>query len=237
MNGRSAIAKWKETTGAAVLFDFGGTLDANGVAWKERLFRLYRDEGVALAPEQFDPAFYAVDDALVRSVPPTLSFRDTVLGLVGGLAEALGVADHTLAKRIANRFVEEALERLRHNARLLGALRCRYRLGVVSNFYGNLATVCEDAGIRPFFTTLVDSAHCGYVKPDPRIFYQAVGELEIDSSRAVFVGDSLPRDMAGARAVGMPHIWLAGPGPRAESPCCPGDGVIRSLNELAELLL
>ena len=237
MNGASAIAKWKETEGAAVLFDFGGTLDADGVTWKERFFRLYRDEGVAPAPEQFDSIFYAVDDALVRSVPPTLSFRDTVLGLAEGVTGALGVPDHALAERIANRFLEEALERLRHNARLLQTLSGRYRLGVVSNFYGNLATVCEEAGIRPFFTVIVDSGRSGYLKPDPRIFYQAVAALEIDASSAVFVGDSLGRDMAGARAVGMPHIWLQSPTPHGGRPCCPEDGVIHSLDELTELLL
>ena len=29
-----------------LLFDFGGTLDADGVAWKERFFTLYRAEGL-----------------------------------------------------------------------------------------------------------------------------------------------------------------------------------------------
>ena len=32
-----------------VLFDFGGTLDADGVAWKERFHALYRAEGLDLA--------------------------------------------------------------------------------------------------------------------------------------------------------------------------------------------
>ena len=233
MNGASAIATWKEK-GTAVLFDFGGTLDADGTPWKERFFRLYLNEGVVAAPGEFDAAFYAADDALVGTVPPALSFRDTVRQLAEGVTKRLGARDPALTGRIADRFAEDALGRLRHNRRLLGALTERYRLGVVSNFYGNLATVCEDAGIRRFFTVVVDSGETGYVKPDPRIFYQAVEGLAIESSGAVFVGDSLPRDMAGARAVGMPHIWLT---PRAGTPCCPEDGVIRSLDELAELLL
>ena len=236
MSRASAIATWKEQ-GTAVLFDFGGTLDADGTPWKERFFRLYLNEGVAVAPEQFDAAFYAADDALVGTVPPALSFRDTVRALADSVREALGVSDRAVAGRIANRFLADALEQLQERRPLLQALGERYRLGVVSNFYGNLATVCEDAGIRRFFRVVVDSGETGYVKPDPRIFHQAVEGLAIDSSGAVFVGDSLPRDMAGARAVGMPHIWLAGPNARGETPCCPGDGVIRSLVELAELLL
>jgi len=30
----------------AVLFDFGGTLDANGIPWKERMLALLQKEGV-----------------------------------------------------------------------------------------------------------------------------------------------------------------------------------------------
>ena len=35
-----------------VLFDFGGTLDSDGVAWKERVHRHYRDEGLAVTMDQ-----------------------------------------------------------------------------------------------------------------------------------------------------------------------------------------
>ena len=227
----------RESSASAVLFDFGGTLDADGVPWKERFYRLFQEEGAMVARERFDPLFYGVDDALTGSVPPTLSFRETIRGLAAGVTEALGLRDPALADRVANRFLAEALERLRHNAALLRALRARYRLGIVSNFYGNLATVCEDARIRSFFSVVVDSARAGYAKPDPRIFRRAVEELAIDSSRAVFVGDSLPRDMAGARAAGMPHIWLTAATAHGETPCCPGDSVIHSLDELKDLLL
>lgn len=237
MTQPSAIATWKATGGAAVLFDFGGTLDADGTPWKERFRQLYRKQGVKMAPEEFDRVFYQADDKLVGAVPPTLSFRETVRRLAEGVTEGLGIHDGVLAERVANRFVEDALERLGHNRDLLEALSERYRLGVVSNFYGNLAAVCEDAGIRPFLSVVVDSARVGYAKPDPRIFREALEELATDSSRAVFVGDSLPRDMAGARAVGMPHIWLSAPGGEDERPCCPEDGVIRSLDELVDLLL
>jgi len=221
----------------AILFDFGGTLDADGIPWKERFLRLYREEGVAISPDRFDPVFFSVDDALVGAVSPTLSFRDTILRLAGGLTEALGVRERAPAERIADRFLADALDRLRHNRRLLEALSGRYRLGLVSNFYGNLARVSEDAGVRRFFSVLVDSGETGYEKPDPRIFRRAAEGLAIPPSRAVFVGDSLRRDMAGARAVGMPHIWLTPPTPNGERPCCPEDGVIHSLDDLAEVLL
>jgi FMN phosphatase YigB (HAD superfamily) len=50
------------------------------------------------------------------------------------------------------------------------------------------------------------------------------------------VGDSLARDMAGARGLGMPHIWVIEPSAPAASACCPHDPVVRSLEELQGLL-
>jgi len=222
---------------AAVLFDFGGTLDADGLPWKERVFRLFREEGAVVARERFDPSFYAADDALVGAIPATSSFQETVVRLVTGVSVLLELPDRSIADRVARRFLGDALTTIASNVPLLSELARRYRLGIVSNFYGNLTRVCDDAGIRSFFDALVDSAEVGWTKPDPRIFQRALGALGVSASAATFVGDSLPRDMAGARAVGMRHIWLAGAEPSPDGPCCRGDRQIRSLRELEAILL
>ena len=41
---------------------------------------------------------------------------------------------------------------------------------------------------------------------------------------------------AGARALGMRHIWLTGEPAPAAGPCCPGDAMIHSLAEVEALL-
>lgn len=221
----------------SVLFDFGGTLDADGIAWKERCFRLYRDEGVEVSPEQFDQVFYAADDALVGAIPATLSFRDTVARLAQDVTHGLGVCDPMVGERVAKRFLDEAQERLSASAHLLAELSHRYRLGIVSNFYGNLATVCDEVGLSPFLTVAVDSAHVGYIKPDPRIFVLALAALQADPAQAVFVGDSLRRDMVGARGVGMAHIWLTPDTSSGTGACCPNDPVVHTLDEVRGFLL
>ena len=225
---------WAPAT--AVLFDFGGTLDADGVPWKARFFALCRDEGLVTDRERFDPIFYTVDDALVGAVPPSLSFEDTARRLAGGLVRGLGSEDATVGERIARRFLDEARAILDRNAPLLSRLGRRYRLGIVSNFYGNLVTVCHNVGIHEFLGAIVDSERVRCVKPNPRIFQSALDELALAPADAVFVGDSLPRDMAGARAIGMRHFWLVGEATASASPCCPDDRVLRSLGELEGLL-
>jgi HAD superfamily hydrolase (TIGR01549 family) len=223
-----------------LLFDFGGTLDADGIPWKERVFRLFRGEGLVTATDVFDPAFYAADDALIGAVPPTLSFEATVNELCQGIARRLeSPVTDGIAGRLAARFLADSSAHLRANGPLLGRLAERYRLGVVSNFYGNLARVCEDTGIDRYFDVLVDSACVGHRKPEPAIFHHALDALGVAPEAALFVGDSLHRDMAGARRVGIPHIWLT-PDASARPPddvCCPGDRTVRSLQELEGLVL
>lgn len=220
-----------------MLFDFGGTLDADGVTWKERVRRLYGEAGMDVPPERFDPVFHAADDALVGTVPAALPFRDTVRALVTGVSRGLRIDDDALSARVAARFVADAHETARRNRAVLAALRRRYRLGVISNFYGNLATVCAECGLAELFDVVVDSARLGVRKPDARIFQAALTACGVTAPAATFVGDSPTRDMAGARAIGMPHVWLVADPASAPAPCCPRDPVIPSLACLPELLL
>jgi len=172
----------------------------------------------------------------VGAIPRTLSFEETVRRLAAGLAEALAPRDAGAASRVADRFLADAHRHLRRNQALLERLRARYRLGVVSNFYGNLETVCHNVAILPLLGAVVDSELVGCSKPDPRIFTTALETLRVAAADAVFVGDSAARDMAGARALGMRHIWLTGEPAPGAGPCCPGDAMIHSLAELEALL-
>lgn len=222
---------------SVLLFDFGGTLDAEGIPWKERFLRHCREEGIEVSRERFDPAYYAASDALVGNVPANFGLRETVEKLAAGLAGTLGLADRSVAGRLAARFHGEASDRLAESARLLARLSRRYRIGIVSNFYGNLAAVCAEAGLTPSLSVAVDSALVGCTKPDRRIFEAALTPLGADAGETVFVGDSAPRDMAGAREAGMRHVWLVSPEANGSArPCCPGDPMIRRLAEIEEIL-
>ncbi len=156
--------------------------------------------------------------------------------LAGDLAAALAVRDPRASARVADRFLADAHRHLRRNQALLERLRERYRLGIVSNFYGNRETVCDNTAIRRLFGVIVASVRVGVSKPDPRIFMAALDRLEVTPADATFVGDSASRDMAGARALGMRHIWLIGEPAPPGGPCCPGDAMIRSLTDVEALL-
>jgi putative hydrolase of the HAD superfamily len=220
---------------SVLLFDFGGTLDADGVTWKDRFSSLAREEGISVVPAEFDRAFYGATDSLEGTLPVDASFRDTVRAVAEGLAAGLH-QDNAVVQRIGDRFSDQALRQLAASAALLSRLRGRYRLGIVSNFYGNLAAVCDETGLTPSIGVAVDSTRVGFKKPDPRIFAAALDALQAAPAETVFVGDSLTRDMAGARAMGMRHVWLHPGGPSGNgSSCCPEDPVIARLEELPGL--
>jgi HAD superfamily hydrolase (TIGR01549 family) len=225
-----------------VLFDFGGTLDADGVAWKERVHRHYRDEGLAMSAAAFDPRFYAADDRLVGTLPQDADLRATLETLTANLEEEFAHsgkrADPGRGARAANRFLAEASEAFARNRPLLALLAGRYRLGIVSNFYGNLEAVCRGAGLAEYFSVMVDSHRLGAEKPDPAIFQAAMAPLDAEPDTTLFVGDSLRRDREGARRLGMDFLWIApAETQRAEARQTPlGHGAVTRLGELAAIL-
>ena len=234
-----------------LLFDFGGTLDADGVAWKERFHALYQSQGLHMAADAFASAFFAADDALVGRLPPTTGLPETVNALAANLeaelarrcagAQAVGtVKDRTdgdRGRRVASRFLSEMSAVFARNRPVLQALGERFRLGVVSNFYGNLEAVCQSSGLAPLFAVMADSHCVGAKKPEPAIFWAALETLHAAPETTVFVGDSLRRDCEGARRAGMGFVWIAPEGVQAaEAHAAPNRSVLAAVTQFPDLL-
>jgi len=115
----------------------------------------------------------------------------------------LGEEHHDLADRIASSFAEESAEGLARSRTLLKELSHDFKLGVVSNFYGNLQVVLFEAGIRELIQVAIDSKHMRIFKPDERIFVAALKVLDLPHNQVAMVGDSLHKDCAPARKLGM----------------------------------
>jgi HAD superfamily hydrolase (TIGR01509 family) len=229
-----------------VLFDFGGTLDSDGVAWKERFHTLYRSEGLDLSADTFAPAFHAADDALVGALAPTTGLQETVdalttnleaeLARCGGGTGHAGI-DSARGQRVASRFLSEMSVAFARNRPVLETLGQRYRLGVVSNFYGNLEAVCESSGLGRLFGVMTDSQCVGAEKPEPAIFHAALTALHAAPETTVMVGDSLRRDYEGARRSGMGFIWIAPEDVQAtERDGAENRSVLAAVTELPDLL-
>lgn len=193
-----------------MLLDFGGTLDADGVHWSPRFHAAYRAEGGTLDYAAFEPLFKLSDQALAR-LPgvATLGFRAAIETQAHLLDELLPDGRRIDAGAVARRLHDDALAVVRRNRPVLERLARRYRLGVVSNFTGNLQPCLEELGLATLFAAVCDSAVVGWSKPDRRIFEVALTRVAAPAERAWMVGDNFEADIAGAAAVGARTCWLA----------------------------
>ncbi|BAS28252.1 HAD family hydrolase [Limnochorda pilosa] len=96
-------------------------------------------------------------------------------------------------------WVEAALHELRGQG---------YRMSVISNSDGRVAERLAHAGLDGYFDRIYDSALVGYEKPDPRIFQQALDELDLAPSECLHVGDLYHFDVLGANRAGVAAILL-----------------------------
>jgi len=96
--------------------------------------------------------------------------------------------------------------------RVLRALRERgLRLGIASNWEGDLEEHLQEAGLLELFDVVAESHWVGHTKPDPELFRWALDRMGVQPDRAVHVGDSYEPDIHGARAAGLRGAVLLDP--------------------------
>jgi len=127
------------------------------------------------------------------------------------------------------RLMPDALETLTR-------LQTGFRLGMLTNGDPSLQKEkIEAVGIEGFFDVILISGDHNIGKPDPEIFQILLERLEVAPSEAVMVGNSLARDIVGARNAGMHAVWFEVPGSEEHADVSP-DAIIHSLAELPPLV-
>lgn len=220
----------------AVLLDYGGTLDGDALHWFDHFATLYARAGTRVSPDAFKSAFYAADETLALE-PGVRSYgleRMTRSHVRLQLA-SLGINDASLERRLADDFIADTRQAWDRNRPLLRRLATRFCLGVVSNSYGNMQTLLEQADLGPFGLVL-DSAVVGLRKPDPELYLLALRRLGLPAASILHVGDSWERDVLPAYTTGMRTAWLTRSGtPPPEAPLLPPVTAVWRLASLLEL--
>jgi HAD superfamily hydrolase (TIGR01549 family) len=197
-----------------ILFDYGGTIDTNGLHWGGVLWDHYQKHKVLVSEEDFGKAYSFGERALAINplVKPEHTFYDVLCLKIEQQFNLLIETGYRLdtdlievISRDCNLFAKSTVE----NAKpVLAELAKSYPLVMVSNFYGNLNSVLLDFDIRQYFNDVVESAVVGVRKPDPEIYRMGVESLNIPAHQCVVVGDSYTKDIVPAKAVGCNTIWL-----------------------------
>jgi putative hydrolase of the HAD superfamily len=114
------------------------------------------------------------------------------------------------------------------------------KIGLISNVNSRsqVPTNLKDYGIIDFFHPIVLSSEYGRRKPDPAIFHHAARLANTPTSRCLYVGDRITRDVDGARragfglAVQIRHEFEHGENDEGAAP----DAVIDNMTELLDVL-
>jgi putative hydrolase of the HAD superfamily len=87
---------------------------------------------------------------------------------------------------------------------VLDFLAQRFPLAALTNGNADVQRV----GLGAFFHCAVSAHETGIAKPDPRIFWHTAERLNLAPEAVLHVGDDAALDILGARAAGMPCVWL-----------------------------
>ena len=205
-----------------IIFDFGGTLDGNGIHWRDRFFYLIKKQIPALTWEQFEYADRrSIADFVADERTKSRTLRESAETILSGINHYLpiGIIDLALT---TEQFCQPAEEFLKRNRDFLEKLASSYRLGVISNNFGNTQGWCDEYELTPLLDTVIDSTVVGIEKPDPKIFYLALDEMGISSKNSVYVGDTFSDDVVGSNQAGMFSAWLVG----TEDKACPNPSLV-----------
>ena len=93
---------------------------------------------------------------------------------------------------------------------LLDELAGHGPLALVSNFDDGpmVRDLIAREGVDRRFSTVLISIDFGRRKPHPLIFNEALHRVGVSPQEALFIGDSLSEDIAGAQSVGMDTAWV-----------------------------
>jgi len=226
-----------------LLLDYGGTIDTNGRHWAVVFYKKYLQFGLQLSKQEFYDAYVFAERkmALEPIIKSYFTFEDVLSVKVAAQMQYLNKEElfSTVGIEIVkscNALVGGCIEQAKP---VLKALGKRYKLLIVSNFYGNLENVLDDYNLMDYFQGVVESARVGVRKPDPKIYQLGVDALQLSAENCAVVGDSYSKDIVPAKICGCKSIWLQNEGWEDENIAYDinADVVIRSFDSLTELFL
>ncbi len=240
---------------SVLFFDFGGTLDGP-LHWLDRFLAQYRALEIEITRDELDRAFDHATAAGYRAgkVVQRFGLVDLVRFHAGSQIEFLthqgpepirgrfaamdSRGRYGITEQITAGFVRSTKEGLEASRGVLKTLKQRFKIGVISNFYGNLERVLEEAGIEKMVDAVIDSSRVKVFKPEPGIYEIALRALKVKPADAAMIGDSLDKDCAPAHRLGLRTVWYRSPAsvhPENQGDESVADFTVASLDEVASL--
>ena len=210
------------------IFDYGGTLDTGGQHWGKVIWHAYEHLQVPVSETDFRDAYVHAERTLGKNpiIQPDFTFYKTLETKIRLQLEYLQTSYITPLTSyilpLTSYLYEATVAETSKSREVLLSLKKQYPMVLVSNFYGNIATVLKEFKLDGIFDTIIESAVVGVRKPDPQIFTLGVEALGMQPDEVVVVGDSMDKDIIPASKAGCHTVWFKGEGwtndPVDESP-------------------
>lgn len=204
----------------AVITDYIGTLtnarSYNLDASMNKLHAALTDVGFKTGKQKFLDAYAKAHEKYrlirygeLREVTNAIWLSEALSSL--GLK--VDVEDHRM-KEALNVFFQDYIDtlELRPCAKeLLTKIAETCKLGLISNFTYAPVVYCSlrKLGISNFFNVIVVSGENGRRKPHQKIFQDTLQRLQVNADETVYIGDSPPEDIKGAKAAGLKTIFVS----------------------------
>lgn len=229
-----------------ILFDFGGTIDTNGIHWSEMIWMAYETNKIAVKKAAYEKAYvYAERSLNTRGINEKTTFYEMLnqklilqLKFLQNEKYLECESVELTAKQLVDTCYEKVQQNIMQQKDVLIYLKTKYKLGLVSNFYGNMKTVVNEFDLGNIFTEIIDSQVIGIRKPDPLIWEASMKLLGLTSGETLIVGDSYINDIAPAKYLDCKAIWLKGKSWHDQNQFehFSADKIIYNLNELKIIL-
>ena len=199
-----------------IIFDFGGTIDTNGIHWGEFIWEQYQKVGVDITRDIYREAYVYGERFLAKNpiIEPTDTFHTMLRKKIAihfdflceRLPEKKFNAETAIA--IADGCYNKVKETMKTTCTIVGKLAMEYPLVLVTNFYGNMSVVLEEFNLSKYFKRIVESSIVGLRKPDPALFALGVEALGLNPKEIVVIGDSYRKDIYPSSTLGCKTVWL-----------------------------
>ena len=205
-----------------ILFDYGGTLDTAALHWSYIIHEGYRQADIKLSQDDFREAYVFAERAMAKTryVLPTDDFFTLLLKKINLEIEYLVAHDMWTPSNYEERAIainnialycdNFARNQVKESSYTLKQLSKKYKMVIVSNFYGNLHTVLNSYDIAHYFDEIIESAVIGIRKPDPAIYKAGVRTIGFEAKECMVIGDSFTKDIIPGNEAGCQTIWFKG---------------------------
>lgn len=199
-----------------VIFDYGGTIDTNGIHWGEVIAQQYRLAGVEIERDLYRNAYVHGERTLAKHpiIEPEDTFHTLLRKKIAIQFEYLREQTQTqqftpeLAQHIADGCYSKVIETLGTSRGIVEELASEYPMVLVTNFYGNMPVVLNEFGLANIFGSIVESSVVGIRKPDPALFAMGIKALGLQANEVVVIGDSYRKDIYPSASLGCKTVWL-----------------------------